>query len=435
MSTFDVTVFRANPDASLRRRTHKKSRDGCLACKKRRTKCGEERPGCVKCSNTKTACIYDTESSVQLRSSKTRLRDGPSLIPPGSLNTAAQTMAVDGVRIRLSDLFALDQHAPPASLSTVRLLQHFQSIASATLGDSTVQHVMSSHVAHNSWSQPYTMHMLLAVSSAHLQRLTRASTTPEESRRSTLAEAEHWHNGLALYRAALASPASRNPTAHNVDALIGTTFLSVIFAFALEDQIPANAFLTNYDEAVAHALSPLAAGSGILALDHAVPMQSAVAWMPVLRKGNDRVGTYTDQSPGTAGLPPAFVRLCGVDEQSCAVNNEYHSILRLLAPLLRLERSVEHFTKLIAFGGRTFGLFRPLLRKRDARALLLLAYWIALLRQLDQWWLNVRVRSSCAAIVTYLRTVGDPGVEALLAFPALGGEGGYEYLWDSPVEE
>ncbi|KAK1058953.1 hypothetical protein LTR74_013010 [Friedmanniomyces endolithicus] len=431
MSTFDITVFRANPDASLRRRTHKKSRDGCLACKKRRTKCGEERPRCVKCSNSKTACIYDTESSVQLRSSKTRPRDGPLQIPLGSLNTAAQTMAVDGVRIRLSDLFALDQHAPPASISTVRLLQHFQSIASATLGDSTVQHVMSSHVAHNSWSQPYTMHMLLAVSSAHLKRLTLASITPEASRRSSLAEAEHWHNGLALYRAALAS----RSTAHNVDALIGTTFLSVIFAFALEDQIPANAFLTNYDEAVAHALSPLAAGSGILALDQAVPMQSAVAWMPVLRKGNDRVGTYTDQSPGTAGLPPAFVQLCGMDERSSAANNEYHSILRLLAPLLRLERSVEHFTKLIAFGGRTFGLFRPLLRKRDARALLLLGYWIALLRQLDQWWLNVRVRSSCLAIVTYLRTVGDLGVEALLAFPASGGEGGYGYLWDWPVGE
>ncbi|TKA62933.1 hypothetical protein B0A55_12314 [Friedmanniomyces simplex] len=299
--------------------------------------------------------------------------------------------------------------SPAASLSTVHLLHHFQSTASTTLGDSTVQQIMHSHVSHSAWEQPYVMHMLLAVSSAHLKRLAPASNTPEETRLSAVAEAEHWQNGLSLYRAALAAPATRSK--QNVDALIGTTFLSVIFAFALEDQIAPDAFLTEYDKSVAHVLIPMAAGSGIIALNEAVRMHDSIAWMPVLRKGNDRCRTYTSQLPGIDGLPPALVRVCALDELSSSANNEYHSILRMLTPLLRLERSVEHFTKLIAFGGRSFSLFRPLLQRRDAKALLLLSYWIALLLQLDQWWLN------------------DTAIHALLPFPASCGYGNYEYLW------
>ena len=341
-------------------------------------------------------------------------------------------MAVDSVRSDLDDLLRIDNlvalSSPSASISAVRLLQHFQSVASTTLGDSTVQQVMHSHVAHSAWNQPYVMHMMLAVSSAHLKRFVPASNTLEGRRPYAIAEARHWQNGLALYRSALATSAAR--VKQNVDALISTTFLSVIFAFALEDRVPLNAFVGDYDNAVAHALSPMAAGSGIIALGQTVQVHDSIAWMPVLRKGNDRVATYTSQTPGTEGLPRALVELCDINEDSTSANNEYHSIVRMLTPLLRLERSVEHFVKLIAFGGRTFSLLRPLLKRRDAKALLLLSYWFALVRQVDQWWLNVRATSSCLAIVTYLVTISDPKINALLSFPASCGQADLGYLWD-----
>ena len=305
----------------------------------------------------------------------------------------------------------------------MRLLQHFQSVASVTLGDSTVQQVMNTYVARSAWDEPYVMHMLLAVSSAHLKRLAPNSNTLRKRRSYAMAEAKHWQGGLLLYQEALATPGGKQ----NVDALISTTFLSVIFAFALEDQIPEDAFITDYDKSVAHALSPMAAGSGIIALGEAFRIHTSQAWMPVLRKGNDRLGTYTSQAPGIEGLPSALADLCGVDEQSTSANNEYHSIIRMLAPLLRLEPSVEHFTKLIAFGGRNFSLFRPLLERRDAKALLLLWYWFALVRQLDQWWLNIRASSSCLAIATYLHTVPDPKIHALLSFPISCDQGDLGY--------
>ncbi|EME38837.1 hypothetical protein DOTSEDRAFT_180756 [Dothistroma septosporum NZE10] len=40
------------------KRTHRKSRLGCLTCKQRRVKCDETRPQCLKCQNRQIACEY-----------------------------------------------------------------------------------------------------------------------------------------------------------------------------------------------------------------------------------------------------------------------------------------------------------------------------------------------------------------------------------------
>ncbi|KAL8794631.1 MAG: hypothetical protein Q9195_002827 [Heterodermia aff. obscurata] len=40
------------------RRTHRKSRAGCFACKKRRVKCNEQGPPCSQCAKRQIACVY-----------------------------------------------------------------------------------------------------------------------------------------------------------------------------------------------------------------------------------------------------------------------------------------------------------------------------------------------------------------------------------------
>ena len=143
------------------------------------------------------------------------------------------------------------------------------------------------------------------------------------------------------------------------------------------------------------------------------------------------VGSDLDSLLGLVrGFPQHCCGFCGVNEHSTSVNNEYHRILQMLGPLLQLERGIRHFTKLVAFGGRSVHLFRPLLQRRDPKALLLLSYWFALLRQLDQWWLNIRVRSTCHAIVTYLRAMADPTMNALLSFPASCADGTFDRYSD-----
>ncbi|KAK5105658.1 hypothetical protein LTR62_002508 [Meristemomyces frigidus] len=348
-----------------------------------------------------------------------------------TLSTAPYTLAVNCAVSDLNDPVQPDKPtgagALTASRNTIGLLQHFQSVTSVTLGDSPVQQVMNTHVAQSAWENPYLMHMLLAVSSAHLKWLRSATKRLQESRLYAIAEAEHGQTGLSLYQAALVAAGSGSE--QNMDALISTTFLSVIFAFRLEDQVSSNAFSTDYDTAVAHALGPLAAGSGIIALGEAFRVLDCVAWMPVIRRGDDRFGSYTNQAPGIEGLPSALVDLCDLDEQSTSENSEYYSVVRALAPLLRLGPSIDHFSKLIAFGDRKFSLLRPLLRRRDAKALLLLSYWLGLLRRLDQWWLNVRTSSLCLAVVEYLLTIPHPKIHALLSYPASCGQGDLGYLW------
>ncbi|KAJ5287930.1 hypothetical protein N7478_003616 [Penicillium angulare] len=45
------------------RRSHKKSRGGCLTCKARHAKCDERRPICTICKISHRACTYDTQQS------------------------------------------------------------------------------------------------------------------------------------------------------------------------------------------------------------------------------------------------------------------------------------------------------------------------------------------------------------------------------------
>ncbi|OJJ42329.1 hypothetical protein ASPZODRAFT_20556 [Penicilliopsis zonata CBS 506.65] len=40
------------------RRSHKKSRGGCLPCKQRHVKCDEGRPGCLLCAMSDRECTY-----------------------------------------------------------------------------------------------------------------------------------------------------------------------------------------------------------------------------------------------------------------------------------------------------------------------------------------------------------------------------------------
>jgi len=179
-----------------------------------------------------------------------------------------------------------------------------------------------------------------------------------------------------------------------------------------------------------HAINPLAATGGFGALrvilgEHM--MEST--WGSVLQDSDDELGTFTDDRIGTAGLPAAFVDLCELDAESNAENNPYHAIVRRLTPLLRLRPCEDSFTKFIAFSGRTWRYLRPLLLVRDARALLLISYWFALMKEKKQWWICVRAETECIAIVDYLRRSEDPRILPLLTFPASLGQADLSYIW------
>lgn len=244
----------------------------------------------------------------------------------------------------------------------------------------------------------------------------------------TLLEATHWERGLQLHRQSLAQPRAVS-THEDQDAVLATTFLQIMYTFALNDQVPITAVSSGSNEYLRF-LAPLAATGGFRGLFQIYQeLNPDSKWGPVLDSTEDAAGTFTYPSPGTSGLPKAFVRLCGLDENSTSDTSPYHRIVRLLTPVLKLPPAEENFATLFAFLGRTWPDFKPLLLKKDPIALLLLSYWLALLRQVDQWWLRTRAKTACAAVVAYLQCSESAEIRALLPFPAAFDEADAAHMW------
>ena len=261
-------------------------------------------------------------------------------------------MSVDLVETDLDCLLDITSnlHISDDPTCNVRILQHFSSFTSLTLGGSKTQTVMQSSVSHKAWEHAYLMHMVLAVSCAHLKRLHRDASQLRHYQQFSVAEAAHWHTGLQLYQQALTG--DEKP---DFDATVATHFLTIAFTFSIDDEIPQDAFTSDDDDKLGHALNPLAATGGFRALrDLFGQFMRTSVWKGVLLTSDDKMGTFSNASRrGIDGLPNAFVDLCGLHDDSTNENNEYHYIVRLLTPLLSLEPDSENFTKLMAFLGRS----------------------------------------------------------------------------------
>lgn len=317
----------------------------------------------------------------------------------------------------------------PTNNLNLRILQHFQAVTSRSIGSPTFQRLLHDNVSKRVWDHPYLMHITLAVSAAHIRRLGVDSSTACASKRLLVLEAQHWQEALLLHRKELAQPDCTYDAQY--DARVETTFLAIIYLFALDDVLPINAFSAGTSDLLMRAISPLAVCSGFRALRiTAGPRVYTSSWLPVLVATDDAHGTFSSEAPGTQGIPSAFIQLCGLDASSTAENNDYHRILRLLTPILRLEPDVNNFAKLFSFAGRGWLNLKPLLLRKDHRALLLVSYWFALLHQIDQWWLTVRAKTECQAIVEYLsQSSEDVNLHRLLEYPATFGHSGLSTIW------
>jgi hypothetical protein len=85
------------PEAIKRKKTHRKSRFGCISCKKLRIKCDENKPTCEYCAATKRACVYlavPTNRSQLETGSKSPEKDSDredSLIPTTDLSSGSSS--------------------------------------------------------------------------------------------------------------------------------------------------------------------------------------------------------------------------------------------------------------------------------------------------------------------------------------------------------
>ncbi|KAJ5082221.1 hypothetical protein N7532_011264 [Penicillium argentinense] len=132
------------------RRSHTKSRKGCLECKRRHVKCDEELPKCTLCKKRKLECSYPpSQSDLDSSHGSPSARDGSETGPrtPGDLPM-------------------------PARMLEMRLMHHYLMSTYHTLAqDGLSAHHLSMSIPQMATSFPYLLDSLLAMTALHLASL------------------------------------------------------------------------------------------------------------------------------------------------------------------------------------------------------------------------------------------------------------------------
>ncbi|KAF4777609.1 C6 zinc finger protein [Colletotrichum scovillei] len=217
-----------------KRRSHKKSRNGCHNCKRRKVKCDETKPECGNCLRFSMHCDFVppptnllTQSPTDLSPPAPRKRGRPRKdwdavrklpTPSASESDATKTPRTPAPTTSAEPSFS---SIAPAVLNRddLELLHHYMCHTAITLGEARV---WREHVPRLGFQHQYVFHMVLAISAQHLARL-----RPSEALRyETLAER---HSTSALPAITNLMP---NINLDNCQALYHTTVLVCLYTFA-----------------------------------------------------------------------------------------------------------------------------------------------------------------------------------------------------------
>ncbi|KAJ5553407.1 C6 transcription factor [Penicillium frequentans] len=162
------------------RRSHRKSRAGCLACKRRKVKCDEGKPSCANCERHGVPCSF------------------VGTVEPVRLEHEAASPAIsarhDGAAETASPSIGLSQATSTSSLPVfdMELLHHYMTSTCYTLSRiPSIQAIYRDEVPRVGFTMPAVLHAMLAVAALHLAR-----TDP--SRRDSCIAQAHMHHQTAV---------------------------------------------------------------------------------------------------------------------------------------------------------------------------------------------------------------------------------------------
>ncbi|KAJ5745305.1 hypothetical protein N7520_010487 [Penicillium odoratum] len=408
------TVFRVSlpgqkQNAFHSRRAHKKSRAGCLTCKKRRVKCDEEKPKCQRCKNRGIECCYSSD----LESTSNDERKG--MFSP---TTIISSFAMENITKSIQTTLSLDQdqdwspfvlldNNSDHPISTIAF-QHFVRCSTDTIAVPAIRDVMRTDMIRVAFTSDHLMYTILAVAMLHYNRY-----SPNKGR--SLVESYFWQAAIESYQKALSSQIRPE----NVNALLSTCMLMGVMTICPEKFEPTDSWvLTNRPEA----MNWLALQSGLKTiLKLASPYLSTSIWGDAFKevdKTGDKI--FKQEAKGREGLDSDLADLCGIDDESTERNNVYYAPLVYLSQLMKLEHNGPNAAHCASFMGRLECDFLALLRRRDPPALIILAYWMGLMCLLSEWqpWIEGRIRNECVAICMFLEYSTDSRILLLLRFPA-----------------
>ncbi|CAH0003794.1 unnamed protein product [Clonostachys byssicola] len=213
------------------RKSHKKSRNGCQNCKKRRVKpyqCDENKPTCKNCTRSSIPCDFSADSNtlvpVESAASSSTAKGPRKLGRPLKKWAWGPDIPRDReTRTKTAPPSLPTLESPPLPLplnvDDIQLFHHYITVTSLTLGDNVL---WRDKVPRLAFEHHYILHLMLSLSALHLARLHVAAA----SRYRDLAEA---HHSIALPQVTSLLPQiSRN----NCSALYIATVLVCNYTFA-----------------------------------------------------------------------------------------------------------------------------------------------------------------------------------------------------------
>ncbi|CZR67487.1 uncharacterized protein PAC_17386 [Phialocephala subalpina] len=198
------------------RKAHRKSRTGCVPCKKRHVKCGEERPHCLNCLEYEVDCNYLPVTAVSLRDS---LRANSSPESSNATNNPGSSTIPVGI----------GTHIVPGNedldVSDLELMHFFATVTYATMSNVLVeQELWRTTMVSIGLQHKFLLRGLLAQAAVHISYLKASS----DSISYLIKASTHQDIAIAQFRKALETI---NET--NFDAVLAFSCLLPIHSLAL----------------------------------------------------------------------------------------------------------------------------------------------------------------------------------------------------------
>ncbi|KAL2832764.1 hypothetical protein BJY01DRAFT_99498 [Aspergillus pseudoustus] len=146
----------------MARRTHRKSRNGCLECKRRHVKCDERQPVCSNCTTSERVCEYSSRFvSVPPRSPLPRslVQSAPPTPASDSAGAASPGTSNDPAPVPFSD--------QPVNMLHVELFHNLYTQVHLTF-DPTGSLTWLPEIIRHSITTPYFVNAMLAFSALHM---------------------------------------------------------------------------------------------------------------------------------------------------------------------------------------------------------------------------------------------------------------------------
>ncbi|KAF2215217.1 hypothetical protein CERZMDRAFT_82263 [Cercospora zeae-maydis SCOH1-5] len=389
------------------RKSHRKSRLGCGACKLKRVKCDEKQPVCGRCAKSNSTCDYQAPAprvGTRKCAGSTTSSTAPTIpsVPAPTPTIPVPRSMEQGSR----DLHLLKHydHLTSESTDTITcsdLLVGSQSreYRTAVLRLAQEVHFPADEKNLSRSQHSYLLHGILSIACLHLDH--------HQVTGYRIPKLSHFQVALGDFQNAINKPITRN----EADPILLTSMMINMQYFCYVDS-------TDPNDSWVFSGSPSRLDwlSMQMALTPLVHSTAKFAGESMLRP----VWAYAAyERDASRGLPPDMLRLCGVHDGARNLHrNPYWHALQSLAPLMLESRSTD---KLIKYLSCLCGFDRKFLARaqvNDHAALLILAYWFGLMCHVDFWWCHRRVRRDTTALCMYLEANGGDRVRSLLDFPA-----------------